>query len=63
MLGWNENGTIVFNDVLCTKNSAETYGGCFYASGGGIINDGTEMLDNLADRGGSIGECITLLWV
>lgn len=63
VLGWNVDGTIVFDEVLCANNSAENHGGCVYAFGGGIFNDGTEMLNNSADRGGSICECIAFVWV
>ena len=57
VLGWDANGTVIFNDVLCKENSAENHGGCFYAVGTGIVNDGAVMLQNSASNGGSIREC------
>ena len=56
VLGWDANGAIVFNDVVCTENSAELEGGCFYGVGAGIINHGTVMIDNAGDSGGAICE-------
>ncbi|CAN0292075.1 unnamed protein product, partial [Laminaria digitata] len=52
--GWDSDGTIVFDDVFCTNNSAIEHGGCLHSSGKVIINDGTVMLNNTADRGGGI---------
>lgn len=52
--GWDPTGTIVFNDVFCTNNSAEENGGCFHGSGKAIFNNGTVMLNNQGEHGGSI---------
>lgn len=57
VFGWDENGTMIFNDVLCTENTAYRNGGCFSASGRGVVNDGTAMTGNVALNGGSIREC------
>lgn len=67
VFGWDASGTITFNDMLCTNNSAEEYGGCFHGSGKGVFNNGTVMLDNHAEHGGSICENImyaatVILW-
>lgn len=56
VLGWDANGTIVFNDMFCTVNTADRNGGCLYASGRVIVNDGTAMAGNVALLGGSIRE-------
>ena len=56
MVGWDINGTIVFNDVICEQNYAVRDGGCFYGLGEGIFNNGTVVLDNMAENGGSICE-------
>lgn len=47
-------GTITFNDVTCSENSATNDGGCFYGAGTNIFNDGVVALDNKAERGGCI---------
>lgn len=52
--GWDVDGTIVFNDVFCTNNSALENGGCFHGAGKTIFNDGTVMLNNQGEHGGSI---------
>ena len=56
VLGWDTSGTIIFNDIFGTNNSAEGHGGCFHGSGKSIFNDGTTMLANYAEHGGSICE-------
>lgn len=52
---WN-SGTIEFNDVLCSQNTAGEDGGCFYSAGKGTITNGTTMQDNVAVDGGCICE-------
>lgn len=52
--GWDPAGTIVFNDVFCTNNLAVEHGGCFRGSGKVIFNNGTVMLNNQGEHGGSI---------
>lgn len=52
--GWDKYGTVVFNDVFCTNNSAAQNGGCFHGAGKGIFNDGAVMLNNQGIHGGSI---------
>lgn len=56
--GWDTSGTIIFNDIVGTNNSAVRHGGCFHGSGKGIFNNGTVMLANYAEDGGSICEQI-----
>ena len=55
--GWDPDGTIVLNDVSCTSYSAVGHGGCFHGSGKVVFNDGTVMLNNQGDHGGSICKC------
>lgn len=56
-MGWDADGTITFDDVVCKGNKATRNGGCFYCAGGGIVNRGTAMLNNsAAGNGGSIRE-------
>lgn len=54
--GWDVSGTITFNDVTCSDNSAVSEGGCYYAAGQSEINNGTVMHDNSALDGGCIRE-------
>lgn len=71
VLGWDSNGTITFNDVVCTRNTALESGGCFSGRGRGIVNDGTVMHSvvnngtvmhhNHAEYGGCI--CESHVWV
>ena len=57
MFGWDPNGLIVFNDVVCTRNTAvDGNGGCLHGAGTGIVNNGTIMLDNTGTNGGCICE-------
>lgn len=51
-MGWDANGAIVFNDVVCSDNAADFEGGCFYGVGRALINDGTVMTDNSGGSGG-----------
>ena len=54
VLGWDASGTITFNDMSCTHNSVAGNGGCFHGSGKSVFGNGTRMLDNYAEHGGSI---------
>lgn len=56
VFGWDTSGTITFNDVTCSDNSAESEGGCFFGAGKSIINDGTVMHHNSARDGGCLCE-------
>lgn len=56
VLGWDTDGTITFNEVICKGNWAENDGGCYYGVGGAIFNNGTEMQGNLANNGACICE-------
>lgn len=56
VFGWNTTGTMELNDVFCGNNTAAKNGGCFYAAGRALINNGTVMLDNVAELGGCICE-------
>lgn len=56
MFGWDVRRTVELNDVVCSQNSAEENGGCFYGAGKGVVNDGTSMLGNLAGQGGCVCE-------
>lgn len=58
MFGWDVGRTVELNDVVCSQNSAEENGGCFYGAGRGVVNDGTSMLGNLADQGGCVCESL-----
>lgn len=52
----DSEGKIEFNGVVCSNNTADASGGCFHAWGGGIINSGTLMQDNIAESGGAMRE-------
>eukprot|EP00752_Nemacystus_decipiens_P008148 g7287.t1 len=54
VFGWDESGAIELNDFLCTDNTAVGHGGCFYVSGGGVVNDGTVMTNNEGKYGGCV---------
>eukprot|EP00903_Cladosiphon_okamuranus_P020452 g18772.t1 len=54
VFGWDISRTIELNDVVCSQNSAEENGGCFYGAGRGVVNNATSMLGNLAEQGGCI---------
>ena len=56
VFGWDPSGTIMFNDVVCTNNSADGSGGCFCSTGKSVVNDGTLMHENEAYDGGCICE-------
>lgn len=56
VFGWDETGSIELKDVICTENVAAGNGGCFYVSGGGLVNDGTVMTNNEGKYGGCICE-------
>lgn len=56
VIGWDTSGTIVFNAVACTQNTAGGYRGCFRGAGRNTVNDGTVMHDNEAAHGGCICE-------
>lgn len=57
MFGWDELGSMELKDLLCTDNTAIGSGGCFYVSGGGVVNDETVMRNNQGKYGGCICEC------
>eukprot|EP00752_Nemacystus_decipiens_P008151 g7290.t1 len=52
VFGWDLTRRVELNDVICTQNSAEENGGCFYGAGRGVVNSGTAMSGNLAGQGG-----------
>ncbi|CAM9909015.1 unnamed protein product [Ectocarpus sp. 4 AP-2014] len=55
VFGWDPTGTVVFNDVVCSDNTVGGLGGCYYAAGKGIVNDGAVMRGNSAlDDGGCV---------
>ncbi|CAM9190499.1 unnamed protein product [Ectocarpus sp. 8 AP-2014] len=54
VLGWDSTGTVEFNDVVCSNNTAGGNGGCFYGSGKGILNAGTLMRSNEGIYGASV---------
>lgn len=54
--GRHSSGTIVFNDVRCTDNSAVGNGGCFHGSGKATFKNRTVMLNNQGINGGGICE-------
>ncbi|CAN0419853.1 unnamed protein product [Pylaiella littoralis] len=54
VFGWDAEGEIEFNDVICTGSVSKAYGGCLYVSGVGVVNEGTVMRDNLAKYAGCI---------
>lgn len=54
MFGWDEAGSIEFNEVLCTRGVSAANGGCLFVSGVGVVNDGTVMRDNVAKTAGCI---------
>lgn len=56
MFGWDADGAIAFEQVLCLENEAEGLGGCLYGDGNVTLADGTVMLDNVAHNGGCICE-------
>lgn len=56
MFGWDAHGTIIFNDVICKDNTVTEDGGCFHGWGGGIFNNGTALLGNVANNGACICE-------
>ncbi|CAM9217775.1 unnamed protein product, partial [Laminaria digitata] len=58
VLGWDSAGTITFNNVTCSDNSAVSEGGCYYGRGTTVINDGTVMHDNSALDGGCLFSAI-----
>ena len=60
MFGWDGTGAIELNDFLCTDNTAAGNGGCFYVSGGGVVNAGTVMTNNEGRYGGCVCECRVL---
>lgn len=60
VFGRNWTGTIDFNDVLCSQNTAEEAGGCYYSAGRGTVTNGTTMEENVSGHGGCICERITL---
>lgn len=64
VVGWDADGTITFNDVVCKGNEAANNGGCFHGAGRGVVNRGTSMLNNsAAGNGGSIREPNNVAWV
>ncbi|CAM9106040.1 unnamed protein product, partial [Hapterophycus canaliculatus] len=54
IFGWDSSGRVQLNDVRCKANKAEENAGCFYSAGMGIVNNGTTMVDNLAESGACI---------
>ena len=56
VFGWNLNGLVIFNDVVCSQNTAGGYGGCFRNGGTSYINNGTVMHGNVGLNGGCICE-------
>lgn len=55
MFGWDDDGEVKLNDVVCNQNEAGLSGGCLFSAGRVIIRNGTVMQGNLA---GSSGGCI-----
>lgn len=62
VLGWDPDGSIELNDVVCTENWATRYGGCFYANGELVVNNGTLMQGNVGFRGGCICEWLLVVY-
>lgn len=56
VFGWNRNGSVEFDTVLCTNNTGVGKGGCLSAHGEAVIRNGTVMTDNSAVKGGCICE-------
>lgn len=56
VFGWDTEGRIDFEDVLCHDNTATDNGGCFYVTGRSTIGNGTEMRGNVAAAGGCLCE-------
>ena len=56
VFGWDMDGTVIFNDVLCKDNTATINGGCFQGSGRAIFNSGASLLGNKAINGACICE-------
>ena len=64
VLGWDADGTIIFNDMSCSNNWATDNGGCLYSVGKAIFNDGAAVLDNEAFNGGCICKrnAVCVIW-
>lgn len=54
MFFWDRYGTGTLNNFTCSNNIADDSGGCLYAAGTAIINNGTVMKGNEAELGGAI---------
>ncbi|CBJ30764.1 Polymorphic membrane protein [Ectocarpus siliculosus] len=55
VFGWDTAGRIEFSSgVVCSTNLADEKGGCFYTTGGGTINNGTVMRENISRSGGCL---------
>lgn len=53
----DSEGTIEFQSVVCSNNSAGASGGCFHGWGAGFISNWTLMENNTAESGAAMREC------
>lgn len=56
IFGWDPNGTVVLEDMVCQNNTGVEQGGCISAHGIAVIGEDTYMFGNQGDLGGCICE-------